>query len=295
MTHPGDHSQPRPSSEGLVWLNGEFMDFASAKVSVDDRGFLFGDGVYEVVRVYDGRPFALEAHLARLRQSLTAIELEIPLTEADLATIAQALIDRSGIAEAELYLQITRGPAPRLHLFPEHVVPTILMTIRPVRLIPPELREQGIVVKTFPDERWARCDIKSINLLANVLAKERAHRAGAYEAILVRDGFVTEGTSSNVFIVCDEELITTPVGHHILTGVTRGLVLQIAREKGYRTRERSVSLQELRAAMEVFISSTVMEMLAVVEVDGVRIGNGQPGPVFRDLYGAYQMRVRRPT
>lgn len=292
MDQQGDHSIQGPPGEGLVWLNGEFLDFASAKVSVDDRGFLFGDGVYEVVRVYDGHPFALEAHLARLHQSLTAIELEIPLRDAELVAIAQELIDRSGIKEAELYLQMTRGAAPRLHLFPADVPPTILLTIRPVRVVPPELREQGIIAKTFPDERWARCDIKSINLLANVLAKERAHRAGAHEAILVRDGFITEGTSSNVFVFRDGELATTPIGHHILTGVTRGLVLQIAREKGYRTVEREVSLQELMAATEVFISSTVMEMLAVVEIDGERIGSGQPGLVFRDLYAAYRVRVR---
>jgi D-alanine transaminase len=282
-----------PSEEGLVWLNGEFLDFASAKVSVEDRGFQFGDGVYEVVRVYDGQPFALGPHLARLHQSLSAIELEIPLSNQELIAIARELMARSGLKEAELYLQVTRGVARRYHLFPTGVSPTIVMTIRPVRVVPEELRGNGIVVKTFPDERWGRCDIKSINLLPNVLAKEHAHRAGAHEAILVRDGLVTEGTSSNVFVFHNGELATPRIDPRILTGVTRGLVLKIAQEKNYQTVERDVSLQELKAATEVFISSTVMELLAVVAIDGVPVGDGKPGPVFRDLYAAYRATVRR--
>jgi D-alanine transaminase len=242
--------------------------------------------------VYDGHPFALEQHLVRLRQSLAAIELEVSRSDQELAAIIRELIDRSRLKEAELYLQITRGAARRLHLFPVGVPPTIVMTIRPVRTVPPEMRERGIIVKTLPDERWGRCDIKSINLLANVLAKERAHRAGADEALLVRDGFVTEGTSSNVFLFRDGELATPTIGHHILTGVTRGLVLQIARESGYRVAERHITLAELKAAPEVFISSTVMELLAVVEIDGAPVGTGKPGPVFRHLYATYQATVR---
>jgi D-alanine transaminase len=290
MTEKTDTStQP---SEGLVWLNGEFSDFASAKVSVEDRGFQFGDGVYEVVRVYDGCPFALEPHLARLRQSLNAIELELAVPDQELAAIATELIRRSGLKEAELYIQITRGAARRYHLFPVDVPPTIVMTIRQVRSIPEGLRERGVVVKTFPDERWGRCDIKSINLLPNVLAKQRAYRAGAFEALFVRDGVVIEGTSSNIFVFHHDQLATPPIDPHMLTGVTRGLVLRIAREKGYRMVERPVTLAELQAATEAFLSSTVVELMPVVEVDGVRIGGGEPGPVFRDLYAAYREAIR---
>jgi D-alanine transaminase len=292
MDQPVELSTPTPPAEGLVWLNGEFLDFARALISVDDRGFLFGDGVYEVVRVYDGHPFALDAHMARLRQSLNAIELEVSLTNEELAAIACELIDRSRLKEAELYLQITRGVARRLHLFPVGVPPTMVMTIRPVRVVPNEFREKGIVARTFPDERWERCDVKSINLLPNVLAKERAHRAGADEAILVRDGLITEGTSSNLFLFRDDELATPRIDHRILTGVTRGLVLRIARQKGYRIVERDIRVEELQAATEVFVSSTVMELLPVIEIDDVRIGSGQPGPVFRDLYATYREAVR---
>jgi D-alanine transaminase len=276
----------------LVWLNGEFTDFASAKVSVEDRGFQFGDGVYEVVRVYEGRPFALEPHLLRLRQSLNGIELDLAMSDQELAAVARELIGRSGLREAELYIQVTRGAARRYHLFPADVPPTVVMTIRQVRAIPPQYREHGVVVKTFPDERWGRCDIKSINLLPNILAKQRAYRAGAFEAIFVRDGLVIEGTSSNVFVYRDGELATPPIGPSMLTGVTRGLVLRLAREKGYRVVERDVGLEELKAAAEAFLSSTVVELMAIVDIDGERVGAGRPGPVFADLYAAYRQAIR---
>lgn len=277
----------------MVWLNGEFLDFASARVSVEDRGFQFGDGVYETIRAYHGKPFALDEHIARLLKSAAAIELELPLTAEGFKEIVQQLIARSGLKEAEIYMQVTRGVARRLHLFPANVSPTIVMTVRPVRHIPSEFREGGIVVKTVPDERWARCDIKSICLLPNVLAKERAHREGADEAFFVRDGLVMEGTSSNVFMVREGEVVTPPADHRILAGVTRRFVLEIARARGYATRERDIPLEELKAAPEVFITSTVMEMLAVVQIDGVRIGTGRPDEVFRDLYAAYRSHLPR--
>jgi D-alanine transaminase len=275
-------------SEGLVWLNGEILDFASAKVSVEDRGFQFGDGVYEVVRVYQGKPFALMEHLERLRRSAGEIELPLPLSLEELAGVARDLIARAGIAEAELYIQLTRGTARRNHLFPTDTPPTLVMTVRQVRHIPPELREQGIRVLTVPDERWARCDIKSICLLPNVLAKERAHRAGAFEALFVREGLVMEGTSSNVFAWTGEELVTPIADHRILSGITRGFVLQVARQHGYRTVERDLPLAELTSAREVLIAGTVTELLAVIAIDGEPVGDGKPGPVFRQLYAAYR-------
>ncbi len=278
-------------SEGLVWLNGELLDFASAKVSVEDRGFQFGDGVYEVVRVYQGKPFALMEHLQRLQRSAREIELPLPLSLAELAAAAENLIARAGIAEAELYLQLTRGVARRNHLFPPDTPPTLVMTVRHVRLIPPELRERGIRVLTVPDERWARCDIKSICLLPNVLAKERAHRAGAFEALFVRDGLVMEGTSSNVFAWTGEELVTPIADHRILSGITRGFVLQLARQHGYRTAERDLPLAELRSAREVIIAGTVTELLAVIAIDEEPVGEGKPGPLFRQLYAAYRQMI----
>jgi len=278
-------------SEGLVWLNGEILDFASAKVSVEDRGFQFGDGVYEVVRVYQGKPFALKEHLERLQRSAREIELPLPLSLADLAAAAEDLIARAGIAEAELYIQLTRGAARRNHLFPSDTPPTLVMTVRQVRLIPPELREQGIRALTVPDERWARCDIKSICLLPNVLAKERAHRAGAFEALFVREGVVTEGTSSNVFAWTGEELVTPVADHRILSGITRSFVLRLAQQHGYRTVERDLPLAELKSAREVIIAGTVTELLAVIAIDGEPVGEGTPGPIFRQLYAAYRNMI----
>lgn len=278
-------------SDGLVWLNGEILDFASAKVSVEDRGFQFGDGVYEVVRVYGGRPFALAEHLERLQRSAREIELSLPLALGELAVVAEELVARAGIAEAELYIQVTRGAARRNHLFPEDARPTLVMTVRSVRLIPPELREHGVRALTVPDERWARCDIKSICLLPNVLAKERAHRAGAFEALFVRDGLVMEGTSSNVFAWTGEALVTPIADHRILAGITRGFILRLAQQLGYRTEERDLPLAELRSAREVLIAGTVTELLAVIAVDGEPIGSGVPGPVFRQLYAAYRQMI----
>jgi D-alanine transaminase len=278
-------------SEGLVWLNGEILDFASAKVSVEDRGFQFGDGVYEVVRIYRGRPFALTEHLERLHRSAREIELSLPLSLAEFAAAAEDLIARAEIAEAELYIQATRGAARRNHLFPEDARPTLVMTVRPVRLIPPELRERGIRVLTVPDQRWARCDIKSICLLPNVLAKERAHRAGAFEALFVRDGLVLEGTSSNVFVWTGEELVTPIADHRILSGITRSFILQLAREQGHRVVERDLPLAEVKSAREVIIAGTVTELLAVIAIDGEPVGDGAPGPIFRSLYAAYQRLI----
>ncbi|MCX7752778.1 MAG: D-amino-acid transaminase [Blastocatellia bacterium] len=278
-------------SEGLVWLNGEILDFASARVSVEDRGFQFGDGVYEVVRVYQGKPFALREHLERLQRSAEEIELLLPLSLSELAAAAETLIARAGIAEAELYIQLTRGAARRNHLFPQDTPPTLVMTVRHVRIIPPELREQGVRALTVPDERWARCDIKSICLLPNVLAKERAHRAGAFEALFVRDGLVMEGTSSNVFAWTGEELVTPIADRRILSGITRSFVLQLAREQGYRTVERDLPLSELKSAREVIIAGTVTELLAVIAVDGEPVGDGKPGPIFRQLYAAYRHMI----
>lgn len=280
-------------SEGLAWLNGEILDLASAKVSVEDRGFQFGDGVYEVVRVYEGRPFALEEHLHRLHRSAREIELELPLSLGELAEEAVRLIARAGIAEAELYIQVTRGAARRNHLFPSGVPPTLVMTVRSVRHIPMELRQQGIRVLTVPDERWGRCDIKSICLLPNVLAKERAHRAGAFEALFVRDGLVLEGTSSNVFAWTGDELVTPVADHRILSGITRGFVLHLAQQRGYRTVERDLPLAEMKAAREVIIAGTVTELLAVIAVDGDPVGSGSPGPLFRELYAAYREMIAR--
>lgn len=279
-------------TEGLVWLNGEYLDFASAKVSVEDRGFEFGDGIYEVIRVYQGKPFAFEDHLRRLQRSAEAIELSLPYSLDALRAVGYELIARTELGDAELYLQVTRGVAPRAHLFPSGVTPTVVMTIRRLRAIPPEVWEKGIAVITVPDERWRRSDIKSICLLPHVLAKERARRSGAYEALFVRDGCVLEGASSNLFI-CDGQTLITPVAdQRILHGISRAHLIEVARRRGYAVIERDIHPPEVISAEEVLLTSTTLEVAPVIAVDGIPIGSGVPGPVYRDLSRAFREMVR---
>ncbi|MGH8103906.1 MAG: aminotransferase class IV, partial [bacterium] len=186
-------------SRSIAWLNGEFMDLEAARVSVEDRGFQFADGIYEVIRVYSQTLFAVERHFERMRRSLGAIDLELAMSDADIRSVFDELITRSELAEAQIYLQVTRGVMPREHKIRPGLNPTVLATIQPPRVVPDEVRKSGASVITLPDERWERCDIKSIGLLLNVLAKNKAARKGAYDAIFVRNGVVTEATTSNVF------------------------------------------------------------------------------------------------
>ncbi len=275
----------------IGFVNGQFMPLAEAVVSVEDRGFQFGDGVYEVIRTYGGRPFQLNAHLARLERSAKAIDLPCPLSSAQWAERVAEGIRLAGYQECKVYLQLTRGPAPRDHVFPTAVHPTVVMTVRELHLLSEGLRS-GVGAITIPDFRWGRCDIKSIGLLANVLARQRAKEAGAFEAIFIRDGEVTEGAVSNVMIVRRGVLVTAPEGEHILSGVTRSLVLELARKEGLAVQERPVSEAELRGADEVFLTGTTVEVLPVNRIDGITIGSGRPGPVasllaarFRSLTG----------
>ncbi|HXF05220.1 MAG TPA: D-amino-acid transaminase [Blastocatellia bacterium] len=279
-------------TEGLVWLNGEFLDFASAKVSVEDRGFQFGDGIYEVIRVYQGKPFAFEDHLQRLQRSADAIELTLPYSLDALRDVGYELIERTQLGDAELYLQVTRGVAPRAHLFPSDATPTVVMTIRRLRTIPPEVWEKGIAVITVPDERWRRSDVKSICLLPHVLAKERARRSGAYEALFVRDGCVLEGASSNLFIYDGTALITPVADQRILHGISRAHLIEVARGRGYTVVERDIRPPEVIAAQEVLLTSTTLEVAPVIAVDGTPIGSGVPGPIYRDLSQAFREMVR---
>lgn len=275
------------SANGVVWLNGEITDFASATVSLEDRGFVFGDGIYEVARVYNNKPFHLDRHLARLRRSAAAIDLELPLDEQALGNLIHDLIKRSGLPNCEVYIQVTRGVARRNHVFPDNVKPTMFIGVRLGRDVPAEAYETGCSLITLPDERWARCDLKTICLLPNVLAKEKAHKAGAQEALLIRDGFVTEGTSCNVFIWSDGDLITPISDNRILPGITRSVIFDIARERGYNLVERNITPDQVLAAQEVFITSTTIELLPVVKIDDKIIGNGRPGDVRGDLQTAF--------
>ncbi len=273
----------------IGFVNGRFMPLAEAVVSVEDRGFQFGDGVYEVIRTYGGRPFQLDAHLLRLERSARAIDLPCPLSHAQWTERVADGIRLAGYPECKLYIQLTRGPAPRDHPFPTGVQPTVVMTVRELHPLSDSLRS-GVDAITLQDFRWGRCDVKSVSLLANVLARQRAKDAGAFEAIFIRNGEVTEGAVSNVMIVRCGVLMTSPEGERILSGVTRGLVLELARKEGLTVHERPVSEAELRGADEVFLTGTTIEVLPVNRIDGIAVGSGRPGPVanllgerFRDL------------
>jgi len=263
----------------IGFVNGRFMPLGEATVSLEDRGYQFGDGIYEVLRSYQGTFFQLEAHLARLERSAKAIELQSPYTPAEwMAHVAEGI--RLGqYAESKVYLQITRGVAPRDHLFPAAAIPTAVMTVREMRPLDSSLRARGVAAVTLPDLRWGRCDIKTINLLPNVLARQRAKAAGAFEAILIRGDELTEGAVSNVMVVVGGVVATPPEGPHILPGVTRSVVLDLARKAGVPVQERRLTLRELQNADEMFLTGTTVEILSVVQLDGAKVGTGSPGPL----------------
>jgi len=275
----------------IGFVNGRFMPLEEATVSVEDRGFQFGDGVYEVVRTYRGQPFQLDAHLARLERSAKAIELSLLWNIQQWATHARDGIKRSGYAESKVYLQLTRGTAPRDHVFPASVKPTAVMTVREMRPVEPALQASGIAVMTMDDWRWGRCDIKSVNLLPNVMARQKAKQAGAFEALFIRNGQVTEGAVSNVMIVKAGRVLTAPEGEQILSGVTRTIMLELIRKEGLPAEERFVTLDELLHADEVFLTGTTVEVLPVIRVDGRQVGSGRPGPVTQKLQAVFQRFV----
>lgn len=270
------------------------MLLSQAKVSVEDRGFQFGDGVYELIRTYNGRLFQAEAHLRRLVRSAMAIGLDGVYSQSRWMAVLREIYKRSGFREAKLYIQLTRGAAPREHVFPLKSRPTVVVTVRQLIPLPLALRRRGATVITVPDIRWGRCDIKTINLLPNMMARQKAKIRGAHEAIFIRDGLVTEGSSSNVFAVIKGWVVTPPKGPMILPGITREWVLRLAKEAGLRTAEKGIALQELLAAEEVFLTGTTAEVLPVVKVDRRPIGNGKPGEATRLLYRRFQAHTGPP-
>lgn len=271
----------------IVFLNGRFVPAEQATIHVEDRGNTFADGIYEVIRFYGGRPFEMEAHLTRLHRSAEAIRLPLPMTPDEFAQVGMELVARNGLEEASFYIQVSRGPAPRRHVFPDNAQPTVFMVARPVAPYGEELHANGVECISLEDRRWSFCHVKALALLPNVLAKQEATEAGAFEAILVRDGIVTEGTSCNVFAVSGRRLVTHPEGPFILSGVTRGLVMELARRLRIEVSEQPFTLSELKEADEVFLTSTIMEVMPVVRIDGQQVGRGVPGPCTRDLQEAF--------
>ena len=275
----------------VAFVNGAFVPLAEAKVSIEDRGFQFGDAIYEVIRTYKGRPFALEAHLARLERSATALDLTQPYSHAEWTHHILEGIRRAAYPEAKIYIQISRGVAPRDHAYPAEGTPTVVMTVREFHPLDRSVQVAGVEAITTEDIRWGRCDIKSVNLLANVFARQQAKRAQVFETILVKAGLVTEGAVSNVMVVLGGTVVTAPEGPRILSGVTRAVVLELARNEGLPIQERFISQAELYGADEIFLAGTTVEVLAVVRVDGKIIGDGRPGPITQRLAAGFTSRV----
>jgi D-alanine transaminase len=275
--------------DNIVYLNGEFLPLAEAKVPVLDRGFIFGDGVYEVIPVYGRRLFRLKEHLARLEHSLRSIRLANPLDAAAWKALIETVVARNPWDDQSVYVQVTRGVAPRSQEFPKTpTAPTVFVMSNPLKMPTPEQRANGVAVVTREDYRWERCDIKSVSLLANCLLRQEAEDAGAVETILVRDGNVKEASTCNVLLVKDGVILNPPKDHLILHGITYDLALELARAAGLPVQTREVKREELFTADEVWISSSAREVLPVTTVDGRRVGNGRPGPMYARMYALFQ-------
>jgi D-alanine transaminase len=273
-----------------VYLNGKFMPIEEAKVPVLDRGFIFGDGVYEVIPVYSRRPFRLAEHLKRLQHSLDGIKLKNPHSEREWTDILDQLIQRNAPEDQYLYLHITRGVAKRDHAFPvPPVPPTVFVLSNPLTTPPPELLQSGISCITVADNRWLRCDIKAIALLPNVLLRQAAVEAGCAEAILIRDdAFLTEGAASNIFVVKNGKLLAPPKDNLMLPGITYDVILELAAANGIPCEVRRVSKAEVLGADELLLTSSTREVLAITTLDGKPVGNGKPGAMFARLHPLYQ-------
>ncbi|MDZ7752168.1 MAG: D-amino acid aminotransferase [Gammaproteobacteria bacterium] len=268
----------------VVYVNGEFVPPERAVVPILDRGFMFGDGVYEVIPAYGGCLFRLPQHLDRLDRSLAAIRLDNPLSREAWRTVLAELLRRNGGGDRSVYLQVTRGTAPRDHVFPAGVRPTVVAQCTPMAALP----AQGVAAITAPDMRWESCNIKAITLLPNVLVRQQAREAGAYEAILHRAGRVTEGAASNVFVVHGDEVATPPKGPHLLAGITRDLVMELLQAAGRPCREREVQVAELAGADEIWLTSSTREVMAATRLDDRPVGEGTAGPRWREVNALYQ-------
>lgn len=277
-----------------IWINGAVTPLKDAKISVEDRGFQFADGVYEVIRIYRGMPFTLDHHLRRLEKSCEGIRLRDAFDRAALTVEISRFVERSGLTDGMVYLQVTRGAAPRNHIFPARVQPTILFYARALPPVAPPGHGEGVKLHSVPDERWKRCWIKAIALLPNVLAKNEAVELGADEAVFVENGIVSECSASNLFAVIGGTIFTHPVGPKVLPGITRLLLTEIAAEIGIDLIERPLLETEAVAADELFITSTTRELNWVQSWDRKPVGN-KCGPVTRRLHEAYAERVSMAT
>lgn len=275
-----------------VFLNGEFMRVDEAKISVLDRGFIFGDGIYEVVPVYNGNAFRMAEHLNRLDRSLAALRITSPFDRDGWIDLIQQLIDKSATPTCLVYLQVTRGVAKRDHAFPTVSVAPTVFGMTTEFIVPPKAhREGGLSAISIPDERWLHCEIKSVSLLGNVLAKQQAVDAHADEVVQFRDGYLTEGSSTNIWVVSGGKLLAPPKNNLILEGIRYGLMAELAAESDIPFEVRRISQAEVEQADELMLSSATKEVLAIVTLDGKPVGSGKPGPVYAQLRAGYDARI----
>jgi D-alanine transaminase len=274
----------------MILFGDQLIEKTQVQIDIEDRAYQFGDGVYEVIRVYNGQPFYLKEHLIRLEKSAQAIRLPLPYSINKIQSLLQQLLEKSSTAEGKIYLQISRGTAPRNHAFPPNAKPLLVAYFDTIDR-PLSKLQHGISAITTADLRWLRCDIKSLNLLPAVLAKQEAVDQGCEEALLVRDEKITEGSSSNVFFVQQGKLITHPSNHLILHGITRQITIDLANQLKVPIVYQALSQQQLEHIDECFITSTTVEICPVVQIDGKAVGNGQPGPITRQLQQAFDALI----
>lgn len=280
----------------MIYLNGKFLPIEQATISVLDRGFIFGDGVYELIPVYSRKPFRLNEHLSRLQHSLDGIRLANPHTEKQWTDLITRIIELNEYDDQYLYLHITRGVAKRDHIFPLGITPTVFIMSNPLLTPPEELLKSGVSAITAQDNRWGRCDIKTISLLPNILLRQLSADEHAMETILIRNGLLTEGAASNIFIVKGNQLLTPPKDHRILPGTTYDVVLELAVTHDIPHTIRDISETELHTAEEIMLTSSTKEILPVTQLDKQMVGHGVPGPIFQQLnrhYQAYKQTVMR--
>lgn len=276
------------SPSPICYLNGDYLPLNEAKVSVLDRGFIFADGVYEVIPVFSNKLFRIDEHLTRLNNSLNAIKLSNPHSNIEWIEILNTLVSRHIDSELSAYVQVTRGVAPRDHAFPDAGKATVFIMANPMQAVADEVIEKGINVITLDDIRWRFCNIKAIALLPNILLKQQAVEQGATEAILLRDGNVSEGTASNAFIVKNGVIKTPPKSANLLPGITRDLVVELAQKHNLACEETVIAENELRQADEIWMTSSTKDIVAVTQLDEKAVGNGKPGEVYKKMLGLFQ-------
>ena len=277
-----------------VYLNGQFLPIEEAKISVLDRGFIYGDGVYELIPVYHRQPFRMPQHLRRLQHSLDGIRLANPHTNGEWETLIRDLIAKQPFDDQGVYFQVTRGVAKRDHAFPKDTPPTVFMMSNPLPTPSAEQVAKGVAVVTAADNRWRRCDLKTISLVGNVLMRQLAADVGALETVMFRDGFLTEASASNVLVVIDGRIVVPPKDNLILPGITYDAAIEFAADAGIPCEVRPVPRAEALGADEMWLSSSTKEVLAITTVDGKPFGGGVPGPVFRKMHALFQQRKPQP-